>query len=126
MAKTKSKSDDKNKARGKANSKAKRKADIRIAHCGGGRGRWQGWRRAQARQDGQDQTRGLRGRTPARLHYDCSKRARSCFTTDSAFPRAPSRRHHLRLLRPAGCRAPLLARTGQGSDYEDPHSEYCQ
>ena len=52
-------------------------------------------------------------RVPARLQYDCSKRARSCFTTDSPFPRAPSRRHHLRLPRPAGCRALLPARTGR-------------
>ena len=66
--------------------------------------------------------------------YDCSKRARSCFTTDSPFPRAPSRRHHLRLPRPAGeepcCqRGQVVGRRGkytfcahpQGSDYEDPH-----
>ena len=52
-------------------------------------------------------------RVPARLQYDCSKRARSCFTTDSGFPRVPSRRHHLRLPRPAERRAPLLARTGR-------------
>ncbi len=52
-------------------------------------------------------------RVPARLQYDYSKRARSCFTTDSPFLRAPSRRHHLRLPRPAGCRAPLPARTGR-------------
>src|SRR5215212_2168043 len=52
-------------------------------------------------------------RVPAGLHYDRSKRARSCFTTDSAFPRAPSRRHHLRLPRSAGRRAPLPPRTGR-------------